>query len=63
MRNQEPIAKSLLEETMLKQLVDATEGMSISKISQSLFNAVRESVKTKTPVTVEKTLSIISKLR
>ena len=58
-----PIAKSLLEENVLKQIVDETEGMSISKISQSLFTTVRESIKTKTPVTIEKTLSIISKLR
>lgn len=58
-----PVAKSLLEENRLKQIVDATEGMSISKISQSLFTTVRESIKTKTPVTIEKTLSIIAKLR
>ena len=55
--------ESLLEENVLKQIVDETEGMSISKISQSLFTTVRESIKTKTPVTIEKTLSIISKLR
>ena len=58
-----PIAKSLLEENILKQLVEATEGMSISKISQSIFSTVRESINSKTPVTMEKALSIISKLR
>lgn len=58
-----PIAKSLLEENVLKQIADSTEGMSISKISQSLFTTIRESIKTKTPVTIEKTLSIIAKLR
>ena len=58
-----PAAQALLEENVLKQLVESTEGMSISKISQSIFTAVREGIKTKSPITIEKTLSVISKLR
>jgi len=58
-----PIVESLLEEKTLDEIVEATDGMSISKISQSIFIAIRESIKSKTPVTLEKTLNIISTLR
>ena len=54
-----PIAKNLNNENAIKKLAEAFEGFSISKISQTILNTIRDSIKTKQPINLDTTLELI----
>ncbi len=58
-----PITKSLNNPESIQKLAEMLEGVSISKISQTVLNIIRNSIKTKTPVTLDGAVETIRKVR
>lgn len=56
-----PITKALNNPEAIQKLAELFEGLSISKISQSILNLIRDSIKTKTPITLDSSIEIIKK--
>lgn len=58
-----PIAKALNNSEAIQKLAEMFDGFSISKISQSILNIVRDSIKSKNPITLENSLELIRKMK
>ncbi len=58
-----PITKAINNTEAIQKLAEAFNGLSISKISQSILNIVRDSIKTRKPITLESSLELIRKVR
>lgn len=58
-----PITKALNNPESIEMLAQWFDGFSISKISQSILNLVRNSIKTRTPITMENSVEFIRKIR
>lgn len=56
-----PIAKNINNDESISTLATLTAGLSIAKISQLILNAVRNGIKTKTPITLDNTIELIKK--
>lgn len=56
-----PITKELNTPDAIQALAVAFAGLSISKISQTILNIIRNSIKTRTPITLENALNLIKK--
>lgn len=58
-----PIAKALNNTESIQKLAEMFDGFSISKISQSILNIVRDSIKSRKPITLENSMELIRKIR
>jgi len=58
-----PIAKILNNSESIQKLAEMFDGFSISKISQSILNIVRDSIKSKKPITLENSIELIRKMK
>ena len=58
-----PITKAINNTECIQKLAEAFEGLSISKISQSILNLVRDSIKSRKAITLESSLELIRKVR
>ena len=57
-----PIAKNINDKNLIKKLAEACEGFSISKISQTILNTIRISIRTKQPVSLDTALDVIKRM-
>lgn len=57
-----PITKEINTPEAIQTLAIAFAGLSISKISRTILNLIRNSIQTKTPITLENTLGFIKKI-